>query len=291
MDGLVHISELAENPNVKPQQIVKIRQKVRVKVLKIDIGNKKLNLSLKKANDSTSSNIKKKNNISDERIISDISQDIKNLWDYYINIQEYLLQEKSRPIAIKSDTIDFRKTDGKFYVEIDDENKNQIQQVMAKDLHLEEFDLNDKFVYVDSLLWNTMSPTEKERIKTKLSLLNADLNIIPTVDVDIKYGQDIERSDLLTYDELHEMDKAMQEGTTIHGEIDDIAAFICKVKFDQEFHIYNLFGEHAIRQHSNQRLTYNLRYANSYIPEETYTDLSKNIGLTLKNYCLYFKYR
>lgn len=289
MDGLVHISELAENPNVKPQQVVKIRQKVRVKVLKIDIGNKKLNLSLKKANDSTSSNIKKKNNITDERIISDISQDIKNLWDYYINIQEYLLQEKSRPIAIKSDTIDFRKTDGKFYVEIDDENKNQIQQVMAKDLHLEEFDLNDKFVYVDSLLWNTMSPTEKERIKTKLSLLNADLNIIPTVDVDIKYGQDIERSDLLTYDELHEMDKAMQEGTTIHGEIDDIAAFICKVKFDQEFHIYNLFGEHAIRQHSNQRLTYNLRYANSYIPEETYTDLSKNIGLTLKNYCLYFK--
>jgi predicted RNA-binding protein with RPS1 domain len=137
MDGLVHISELAENPNVKPQQVVKIRQKVRVKVLKIDIGNKKLNLSLKKANDSTSSNIKKKNNITDERIISDISQDIKNLWDYYINIQEYLLQEKSRPIAIKSDTIDFRKTDGKFYVEIDDENKNQIQQVMAKDLHLE----------------------------------------------------------------------------------------------------------------------------------------------------------
>ncbi len=46
-DGLVHLSQMASRYVHDPNEIVKINQKVRVKVLKVDIERKRINLSMK----------------------------------------------------------------------------------------------------------------------------------------------------------------------------------------------------------------------------------------------------
>ena len=47
-DGLVHISQLAERFVKDPNEIVRVRQKVRVKVLDVDTARKRISLSMKK---------------------------------------------------------------------------------------------------------------------------------------------------------------------------------------------------------------------------------------------------
>jgi small subunit ribosomal protein S1 len=49
MDGLIHISEMSFNRHLKPKDIVKVGDKVEVKVLKFDKENGKVSLSLKAA--------------------------------------------------------------------------------------------------------------------------------------------------------------------------------------------------------------------------------------------------
>jgi small subunit ribosomal protein S1 len=51
LEGLIHISELAEGRVEKPGDIVKPGDKVKVRILRIDPENKRLALSLKRAND------------------------------------------------------------------------------------------------------------------------------------------------------------------------------------------------------------------------------------------------
>ncbi|MCP4376866.1 MAG: S1 RNA-binding domain-containing protein, partial [bacterium] len=47
-DGLVHISQLADRFVKDPNDVVKVRQKVRVKVLDVDLERKRISLSMKK---------------------------------------------------------------------------------------------------------------------------------------------------------------------------------------------------------------------------------------------------
>jgi len=47
-DGLVHISELADRFVKNPADVVKVYQKVKVRVLAIDIARKRISMSMKK---------------------------------------------------------------------------------------------------------------------------------------------------------------------------------------------------------------------------------------------------
>ncbi len=48
-DGLVHVSEMAHKYIADPNEVVKLNQKVQVKVLEVDIARKRINLSIKQA--------------------------------------------------------------------------------------------------------------------------------------------------------------------------------------------------------------------------------------------------
>jgi len=50
-DGLIHISELADRYVADPNEIVKVQQKVRVRVLEVDLERKRIGLSLRAAAD------------------------------------------------------------------------------------------------------------------------------------------------------------------------------------------------------------------------------------------------
>jgi uncharacterized protein len=51
-DGLVHVSNLSKTYVKDPATVVKIHQHVMVKVLSVDIGRKRIQLSMKDAKDS-----------------------------------------------------------------------------------------------------------------------------------------------------------------------------------------------------------------------------------------------
>ncbi|MBN1635316.1 MAG: RNA-binding transcriptional accessory protein [Deltaproteobacteria bacterium] len=51
-DGLVHISQLADRFVKDPHDVIKVNQKVKVRVLEVDIKRKRISLSLRKADDS-----------------------------------------------------------------------------------------------------------------------------------------------------------------------------------------------------------------------------------------------
>ena len=49
VEGLVHVSEISDQRVNKPEDVLKIGQKVRVKVIKVDKKHKKVSLSIAKA--------------------------------------------------------------------------------------------------------------------------------------------------------------------------------------------------------------------------------------------------
>jgi small subunit ribosomal protein S1 len=51
LEGLLHISELSDGKVTSPEEVVKVGQRVDVKVIKIDLENRKIGLSLKDVTD------------------------------------------------------------------------------------------------------------------------------------------------------------------------------------------------------------------------------------------------
>ena len=49
LEGLLHISELSDQKVEKPEEVVKVGQEVEVKILRVDSDERKIGLSLKKA--------------------------------------------------------------------------------------------------------------------------------------------------------------------------------------------------------------------------------------------------
>jgi uncharacterized protein len=48
-DGLVHISQLADKYVSDPNEVVKLHQHVKVKVMEVDVARKRIGLSIKEA--------------------------------------------------------------------------------------------------------------------------------------------------------------------------------------------------------------------------------------------------
>jgi small subunit ribosomal protein S1 len=49
LEGLLHISELADHKVENPQEVVQVNQEVEVKILRVDLEERKIGLSLKRA--------------------------------------------------------------------------------------------------------------------------------------------------------------------------------------------------------------------------------------------------
>ena len=219
------------------------------------------------------------------------SNDIQKLWQYYIQIQKYLLDQKSLPISIKPETIDFRESEGKFYAEVDDINETKIQSIIAEELGIDNFDPHTSCIQVDNVQWQSMSSADKEALQYNLGELSADLDIVPSIEVLLKYGQNIERVDQMTLEDIRQLDQALQDGSRIRGYIDDTVAFISRLKWNQDEHIYRLFGDHALKSRVStvHKLSRNIRYRNSYISEQAYLEYRNSIGLTCTRYRLLFR--
>lgn len=76
VEGLVHISEITDENTTKPEDVLKMNQKVKVKVLNIDKENKKLALSIKDAVEKSSEYLKYMNNEDDGVSLGDLFKDL-----------------------------------------------------------------------------------------------------------------------------------------------------------------------------------------------------------------------
>ena len=76
VEGLVHISEITDENITKPEDVLKMNQKVKVKVLNMDKENKKLALSIKDAVEKSSEYLKYMNNEDDGVSLGDLFKDL-----------------------------------------------------------------------------------------------------------------------------------------------------------------------------------------------------------------------
>ena len=76
VEGLVHISEITDENITKPEDVLKMNQKVKVKVLNIDKENKKLALSIKDAVEKSAEYLKYMDNEDDGVSLGDLFKDL-----------------------------------------------------------------------------------------------------------------------------------------------------------------------------------------------------------------------
>ncbi len=76
VEGLVHISEITDENIAKSEDVLKINQKVKVKVLNVDKGAKKLALSIKDAAEKSAEYLKYVNNEDDGVSLGDLFKDL-----------------------------------------------------------------------------------------------------------------------------------------------------------------------------------------------------------------------
>jgi small subunit ribosomal protein S1 len=79
LEGLLHISELADHKIDKPQDIVKVGDEVEIKILKVDTDSRKIGLSLRRvqwaAEEQAAESAKKRVPSGPERVLSDADVD------------------------------------------------------------------------------------------------------------------------------------------------------------------------------------------------------------------------
>lgn len=76
IEGLVHISEITDENIAKPEEVLKIGQKVKAKVLNVDKASKKLALSIKDAAEKSKEYLKYVDNDEDEVTLGDLFKDL-----------------------------------------------------------------------------------------------------------------------------------------------------------------------------------------------------------------------
>ncbi|WP_081835071.1 MULTISPECIES: DEAD/DEAH box helicase [unclassified Bacteroides] len=218
---------------------------------------------------------------------------IRDIWQRFVDIQEKLIKLRCSPISIIPESIEV--DNDKLYVTVDESrNEQQLDSILKGKLELDSYDLESGYILVDESKWNTLQETELEQVRKGLSECYVELDTTPAINVIINYGGDMERSDLLSIGELHQMDSILKDGNLVEGTIDDKATFISKVRIDLEGYIKYLFGEHYVtyeKKKKNQqesKIIELLEYHNQYIPWDVMQQYS-HIGLNCKQYTLIFK--
>ncbi|KAJ49320.1 30S ribosomal protein S1 [Clostridium tetanomorphum DSM 665] len=75
IEGLVHISEISEERILKPSDVIKLNDRVKVKIIEINEENRKLSLSIKNANNILEEEISKYNDKSEALTLGDLFKD------------------------------------------------------------------------------------------------------------------------------------------------------------------------------------------------------------------------
>lgn len=222
-----------------------------------------------------------------------VQAQIRDIWQRFVEIQEKLIKQRCAPISIIPDSIQVEND--RLYVTVDEsQNEHQIDSILKDRLGLKSYDLDSGYILVDEKKWNQLGEKELSAIRKGLSECYVELDTTPTINVSINYGGNLNRSDLLSIDELHQMDSILHNGTLIEGSIDDTVACISKVSVLKEDYLRYLFGDHYVvytkrkKGKAEPQTVERLEYLNKYIPWDVMQQYA-HIKLECKQYTIIFK--
>lgn len=225
---------------------------------------------------------------------------IKEVWQKYVDIQEQLIKQRCAPIDIdpESAIVD----DGKLTVAVDNSlNEKRIDAIFKNKLGVDHYDLDSGHLFIDETKWNAISELERQEIAKELSGLYVEINTTLSINATINYGGSIRDSKTLSIEELRKLDRILNEGKLIEGEIDDKVAFISRAAIDFEGYMKYLFGERHVttevkevkrdkkkgKKGKEQYIFHWAKYKNEYIPWEEMQKYA-NVGLYCKGYEIIF---
>ncbi len=218
---------------------------------------------------------------------------IRDIWQRFVDIQEKLIRQRCVPISIIPESIEIEND--KLYVTIDESHdEQQLESLLKGKLGLESYDLESGFIFVDEERWNSLSETDLEEIRKSLSECYVELDTTPSIDVTINYGGGLNRTDLLSTEELRQMESILKNGTLIEGSIDDYAAFVSKVSVQRQDYMKYIFGDHYVTYERKRKKTDEIQivdsieYLNEYIDWDIMQQYSY-LGLNCKYYKIIIK--
>lgn len=218
---------------------------------------------------------------------------IRDIWQKFVDIQEKVIKQRCTPISICPESIEIE--DDKLYVTVDESNNEQVlKSLLNEKLGLESYDLSSGSILVDEDKWYGFSEAELEQIRKDLSKCYIELDTTPTINATINYGGKMECGNLLSLDELYQMDSILNNSKLIEGAIDNTVAFISKVSIRREEFMKHLFGDHYTvyekkkKKQGEIQVVELLEYRNQYIPWNIIQQYA-SLGLKCKQYKLVFK--
>ena len=221
---------------------------------------------------------------------SSFQYQIRDIWQRFVEIQEKLIQQRCFPISIIPESIEIEND-----VTVDEsQNEQLLDSIIKGKLGVDSYDLESGYILVDEEKWDSLSENDLQSIRKELSECYVELDTTPTINVTINYGGDLERSDLMSTEDLHQMESILKNGTLIKGSIEDTVAFVSKVNVLKEEYLKYLFGDHyvtyekASKKSSEPVIVEVLEFQDEYIPWNVLQQYA-NIGLVCRNYIISFK--
>ena len=222
-----------------------------------------------------------------------IQAQIRDIWQRFVEIQEKLIKQRCAPISIIPDSIEV--DNDKLYVTVDEsQNERLIDSILKGQLGLESYDLDSGHILVDEDKWNNLSEGELATIRKGLSECYVELDTTPTINATVNYGNNLNRSDQLSLEELHQMDSLLKNGTLIEGYIEDTAVFISRISVQREEYLKYLFGDHYVVYEKKKKskvepqIIERFEYLNKYIPWNVMQEYA-HLNLECKQYTIIFK--
>lgn len=234
---------------------------------------------------------KRKEEIRTSQSAEIIQAQIRDIWQRFVDIQEKLIKQRCAPISIVPDSIEVEND--KLYVTVDEsQNERLLDSILKDQLGLESYDLDSGQILVEEDRWNKLSENELASIRKGLSECYVELDTTPTINATVKYGNNLNRSDQLSLEELHQMDSILNNGTLIEGTIEDTAAFISRVTVLREDYLRYLFGDHYVTYEKKKKgklqIIEHFEYLNKYIPWDVMQQYA-HFNLECKQYTIIFK--
>lgn len=217
---------------------------------------------------------------------------IKEIWQRHIEIQERLLQERSHPISIIPESAHIENK--KLIATLDTRSNDQaIEEILCNRLHATSYDLSEGCIHFAPGVLAAMSDEQILSAQDELRKYYVTADLVPGIYANIRYGNDVQQTELLSLNELRALDEFLKTDSVVEGKIDDKVAFIAGISIDMESYLANIFGKNLVCEDVTEDgrtfTNHHVSYTNQYIPQEVFQEYNEKLGLKLLNAQLLIK--
>ena len=223
------------------------------------------------------------------------NDELRDLWEYYIQIQEHLLLRRSAPISIKPESIVV--SGNKFSALVDESRRdNTVNNIFRNRLALAPEDIANDSICVSEAVWKSLSDTEIDSLRRDLASCYIEMDAHPSINAVLQYGNGADLSaNQLTLNEIKTLDKSLRNNPICQGVIDDSVAGIVYVVANPELYFRHLFGDNRYTETVKEKksgetvIKESVEYQDQYLPEDVLKTLQPATGIWLEYYKIVFE--